>query len=1027
MNAARLFIERPVAASLMAIAIILLGLLGYRSLPMAPLPDLDFPAIQVMASLPGANPETMATNVATPLERALGAIPGVSAINSNSGQGNANIWVEFYPGRDLNEAAREVQAAINSAISQLPSGMPRPPSFRKISPSQAPIMALAVSSSTRAPSELYDISSTLVAQTIAAVNGVAQVGVEGSSLPAIRVQINPLVLTRLNIAIDEVRTAISNANPIKPLGLVEENDTRWLITRSQDLVTAADYRELIIRTTENGVVRLGDVAEVFESTESRFASGYHNENPAILLFVNRQSGANIAATIEAINLTLPRLRQLIPDDVELKVVMDRSRNIRASLAAAQSTLVISALLVVGVVFLFLGNLRTALIPSVSIPIAIIGTFAIMYVAGFSLNNLSLMALIVATGLVVDDAIVVLENIKRHHDAGLPLHEAAVKGAKEVGATLIAMNVALMALFVSILFTGGMVEKLFKEFSLTLIAAMGISLVVALSLTPSLCARGLPKLKEPKPTPFFTEVFNTYSRWLDFALDHRKLIILLLLGVIGVNAYLYVKVPRIMLPEQDNGQLGGFIRGDDGFSFQIMQPKINALRDYLLQDPGVEDVFGAAGGGNGLSNAWVRVNLKTDGEPRETAQQVVDRIRRNIPTIAGARLMIGPDQDIRLSSPGSNSNYEVMLLSDDTQRLREWGVKLTDVMMEMDEITEVNGIRPGGTQQVELVLDREKAQTLGVDMNLVASLLNNAFSQRQVATLYEDINQYRVVMELATNFTETPQILDELKVLTRDGRAVPLSLIAHVEYGVAPDRIRRSNQFASANIGYAPAEGVLPEEARAAIEAKVAEIMLPADVFLAPPGGARSGWGPSQPGATLGPVAIGFAVALAMFLILGVLYESLLHPLTILSTLPSAGVGALIALQLSDTPFSLIALLGLFLLIGVVMKNAILMIDFALVRERDGMSARDAIYEAARIRLRPILMTNLAGLLGAVPLIVSMSHGAELRQPLGIAIIGGLAISQVLTLFTTPVVYLCLANLKARFTQEKSQSMTPREI
>lgn len=1015
MSIAKPFIERPVASILIAIAIVLLGILGYRALPVAPLPDLDFPAVQVFASLPGASPETMAANVATPLERALGSIPGVSAINSNATQGSCFIWVEFTPGRDLNEAAREVQAAINIAMSQLPSGMPGPPSFRKISPSQTPIMALAISGDNQAPSQLYDLASTLVAQTIASVNGVGQVGVEGSSLPAIRIQLNPLVLSSLGIPIDEVRQAIVDADQQSPLGIIESEQHRWLVNRTQALTKAVDYRDLIIRSTEAGIVRLKDVAEVSDSTENRFASGFHNQNNAVLIMVSRQSGANIAATIDAVNAALPRLNQLLPETVTLKVVMDRSPGIRATLAAAEFTLMVSAFLVILVVYLFLGSLRAALIPSISIPIAIMGSFSIMYLAGFSLNNLSLMALIVAAGLVVDDAIVVLENIKRHRDTGMPLREAAIKGANEVSTTLIAMNITLVALFVSILFTGGMIEKLFREFSLTLTAAMIISLLIALTLTPSLCARGLnqgPKT-EAKPTPVFSAIYRFYSKWLGFALDHRKLVLAILIGVIGINIALYVKIPKTMLPAQDNGQITGWIRGDDGFSFQVMQPKIEAFRQYLLQDPAIEDVFGAAGGGNGTTNAWMRVALKPMSERRENVKVVVDRLQRNMPSIAGARLMVGADQDIRLGSPFSRSPHELMLLGDDTKQLRQWAIKLTQAMEDMEEFAQVDGERERGSLQVEVTVDREKAQSMGINMQMVASLLNNAFSQRQVATIYQDVNQYRVVMELMPEYTETSRILSQLKVLNQEGDAVPLSLFTDIGYSVAPDRLRRSNQFASSNIGYSLAEDITPEVGRALIEAKVAELMMPSDVYLAPAGTSRAGWGPSQPGLGQSPTAIALMVFLAIFLILGILYESTLHPLTILSTLPSAGIGALIALQLSDTPFSLISLLGLFLLIGVVMKNAILMIDFALAKEREGLLPREAIYQASLLRLRPILMTNMAGLLGALPLVLGVAEGSELRQPLGITIIGGLALSQVITLFTTPVIYLMLANVKTR--------------
>jgi multidrug efflux pump len=703
----------------------------------------------------------------------------------------------------------------------------------------------------------------------------------------------------------------------------------------------------------------------------------------------------------------------MPADTQLKVVMDRSPGIRATLKEAQITLVLSVLLVVGVVWVFLGSARSALIPSLAIPVAIIGAFAVMYLYGFSLNNLSLMALIVAAGLVVDDAIVVLENIKRHIERGLSPFQAAIQGTREVGFTLLAMNITLVVVFISILLMGGVVEKLFREFSITLAAAMIISLAVSLSLTPALCAQLLkaePK-KEHKPG-IFDDIKHGYSIALDWALRHSRIVLLILAGVIGINIYLYVAIPKTMLPEQDTGQMTGWIRGDDGFSFQLMQPKIQQFRQLLLADPAVEDVFGASGGGNGVSNAWMRISLKPMAERGVSVHEVVDRLRRQMPSIPGAMLMIGPDQDIRLSSPFSRSEQELMLLADDLKLLHKWAAKITTAMEKMPELTEIDGVKEEGTQQVVLTIDREAAQRLGVNMNAVASMLNNSFSQRQVSTMFDEMNQYRVVMELEPGYTATPAVLEQLQVITNDGKRVPLSTFSSFNYGLAEDRVRHSNQFASESIGYGVAENYTEEQARAAIENKIAELMVPKEVYLAPAGSSRPGWGPSTPGMAQDPAVLIACVLLAVYLILGILYESTIHPLTILSTLPSAGIGALLALRLSDTPFSLIAMLGLFLLIGIVMKNAILMIDFALELERkEGLSSRDSIFQAALLRLRPIMMTNLAGLLGALPLILSFNEGSELRTPLGITIIGGLAVSQLLTLFTTPVVYLYMEKVR----------------
>ena len=1013
MNIAEPFIKRPVAASLLAVAIVLLGLLSWRLLPVAPLPQVDFPAIQVYASLPGASPESMASTVATPLERALGSIPGVTAINSNSTQGFTNIWVEFTLDRNLDSAARDVQAALNAARGQLPAGMPGNPGYRKISPSQAPIMALALSSPNLAPSALYDAASTVLAQKLAQIKGVGQVGIDGASLPAVRIQLNPNALANYGIALDEVRNAISTANVLRPLGLLEEDDTRWQVRTNESLRSAADYKNLVIRYGDSGPVRLQDVATVNDSVENRYTDGFHNRSSAVTLTVSRQTGANIVETIDAINAQLPALRALMPGDTQLKVVMDRSPGIRATLKEAEVTLVLAVLLVVAVVWVFLGSARSALIPSLAIPVAIIGAFVVMYLYGFSLNNLSLMALIVAAGLVVDDAIVVLENIKRHIERGLPPMEAAILGAREVGFTLLAMNITLVVIFVSILLMGGVVEKLFREFSITLAAAMLISLLVSLSLTPALCAQLLKKTPKKSERPgTFDEIKQGYGIALSWALRHSRIVMLLLAAVIGVNIYLYVAIPKTMLPEQDTGQMTAWVRGDDGFSFQLMQPKIQEFRKVLLTDPAVEDVFGASGGGNGVSNAWMRISLKPMAERGVSVHEVVDRIRRQIPSIPGAMMMIGPDQDIRLSSPFSRSEQELLLLSDDLKLMSKWAAKITTAMENMPEVTEVDGVKEEGTQQVVLTIDRETAQRLGVDMATVATLLNNSFSQRQVSTMYDRMNQYRVVMELEPGYTATPAVLEQLQVITRDGERVPLSTFSSFDYGLAEDRVRHTNQFASESIGYGIAEGFTEEQARIAIEQKIGELMVPKEVYLATAGTSRPGWGPSTPGLAQEPAVLIACVLLAVYLILGILYESTIHPLTILSTLPSAGIGALLALRLSDTPFSLIAMLGLFLLIGIVMKNAILMIDFALELERkEGLSSRDSIFQAAMMRLRPIMMTNLAGLLGAMPLILGSNEGSELRTPLGITIIGGLAVSQLLTLFTTPVVYLYMEKLR----------------
>ena len=1019
MNLAAPFIQRPVASGLIASAILLLGLLCWRLLPVSPLPAVDFPMIVVSASLPGASPESMAATVATPLERALGSIAGIRQISSSSNQGSAQVRLEFELDRNVDEAARDVQAAINAVRGQLPSGMPGNPSYRKFNPSQAPVMALALSSDNLASSVLYDAAATVIAQKLLQIQGVGEVEVTGASLPAVRVQLNPAMLSHFGIALDEVRSAISSANATVPVGLVEHNEQRWQLATNQTMRRASDYQNLLVKYVNGAPIYLADVATVSDSTENRYSAGFHNEKSAVILQISRRTGANIVATIDAIQAALPQLQALVPADAELAVVMDRSPVIRATLSEAQFSLLLSVLLVVLVVWLFLGKLRTALIPSLAIPVSLIGAFVVMYLCDFSLNNLSVMALIVAAGLVVDDAIVVLENIKRHIETGLSPLDAAKKGAAEVGFTLVAMNSALIVVFLSILFMGGLVERLFREFSITLAGAMLISLFISLTLTPSLSALLLQKDttkhvgKDPENTQqqasqqgLFQRFSQKYQRSLGWVLQYKKSVLTLMLLVFGANAWLYNQLPGGMLPDQDTGQLSGFVRGDDGFSYQVMQPKIEEFRQLLLKDPAVADVTGASGGAMGLSNSWMRVRLKPLSERGVSAQEVVNRVRLGAPKVPGAMLFLSVEQDIRLSSPWNSSDYELLLLSGELKPLREWGKKAAEAMKELPELVDVDA--PGGedAQQVVLHIDREAAQRLGVDMRTVATMLNNSFSQRQVATLYDEMNQYRVVMELAPGYTAQPEVLKQLMLISKDGSRVPLSAIASYDYGLVSDRVRHDGQFASMGIGYGLAPDVTAEQAAAAIDQMLAKLMIPSVVHTVNGEDQRNAMFKNSDNFWL---MVG--VVLAVYLVLGVLYESVVQPLTIISTLPCAGIGALLALYITGSAFSLIALLGLFLLIGIVMKNAILLIDFALAAERQGLTPKQAILQAATQRLRPILMTNCAAVLGAVPLLLGMGEGSELRQPLGITIVGGLLVSQLLTLYSTPVVYLLLSRFR----------------
>ena len=1020
---ARFFIRRPVASGMLAAALLLVGMLAWRLLPVAPLPAVDFPVIEVRADLPGASPTSMAATVSAPLERALGSIAGVSNIFSSNNQGSTEIFLVFDLRRDIHEAAREVQAAINAVRDQLPAGMAGNPTLAKVNPSQAPIIALALSSATRPPSELYNLAASILAQKLSQIQGVGRVRVDGASLPAVRVQLDAAALTARGLSLEDVRLAIERANSWRPLGAVERHALHWQIRMSGPLRTAQAFSSLVIRQGRD-VVRLGDVARVFESVEQRHASGYHNDRPAVILEVSRRLGANVVETVDAIHAQLPRLRALLPADVQLHIVTDRSPGIRATLAEAQFSLMLSCLLVMLVVWLFLGTARTALIPALALPVSLIGTFAVMWWQGFSLNNLSLMALIVATGLVVDDAIVVLENTQRHverqrNPTRLSLVRAAMRGTGEVGFTLLAMNLALVVVFISILFMGGIVERLFREFSITLAAAILISLAVSVTLTPALCAHLLP-LRPARPgmiaslgAAMFDRLRRGYQRSLDQALRHGVVTLLLLAGAIAVNTWLYISIPKGMLPEQDTGQLEGMIRGDDGFSFQVMQPKIETYRQYLMSDPAVADVSGTSGARRGLSNSEFRIRLKPLGERKETAAAVAHRLGAGAPSVAGGMLMINVEQDIRLDNRiDTGAEHFYLLRSDSLEALKTWIRPVGEALEALPELTQVDYPRLQEAQQVRLEIDREAARRLGVRMEDVASLLNNSFSQRQVATLYDELNQYRVVMELDPRQGSEPSALEHLHVVTGAGERVPLQAFSSWRYGLTSDRVFHDSQFVVMFIEYSLAPGTTRQQAQQAIDRAIAKLRLPASIYTSDPKVDVDGLNETlrrQPLLILG-------VVVTVYLVLGILYESTLHPLTILSTLPPAGLGALAALRLTGTEFSLIALLGLFLLIGVVMKNAILLIDFALsAQRRDGLPPAEAIRLPARQRLRPILMTNLAAILGALPLVIGVGEGSELRRPLGIAIIGGLAMSQFLTLYTTPVVYLHLERLRA-FTQ-----------
>lgn len=1025
MNLLSTFIHRPVASVLIAIAIVLLGILAYLRLPVAALPQADIPTIVVRASLPGASPESMSATVAMPLERAMMGVSGVKAINSSSSQSSAQVVLNFDLATDINEAAREVQAAINAAMSQLPSGMPNPPEYFKVNPSQSPIYYLALSSEHLSAGKLYEIASDLLQPNLAQLSGVGEVSIDGASMPAVRITLNPNALISQGVTLEQVREAIDKSNRTQALGVVETEQLRWQVALSSNLKTAADFANLTVHKNAQTIVRLKDVAEVQDSVENRYVSGFHNGKPAVIIKISRQPNANTVATIEKIKERLPELQMMIPEDAQLATVMDGSKIIRAGLDEARDTLLLSIILVVIVVAIMLGRVQSALVPAVALIVVLIGASSLVYLAGFSLNNLSIMAVIVAIGLVVDDAIVVLENIERHIEQGEQPIQAALKGIQEVGTTLIAMNLALVVIFISILFMGGVIERLFREFSLTLVFIVILSVVISLILTPSLSARCL----KPLASYQHQALYQYSHRWmqslnraylvsLKWMLKHSYLIIVLWVSAIVGSAYIYQTLPKRVLPEQDTGQIDAFIRGDDGFSFQIMQPKIAAFSESVLKDPAVQNVVGTSGGSGGTTNSSLMVSLKPKAErDGQSAHEVAERLKQNAPWQAGAIFSARVKQELELDDPfgGSGQDYTLLLQSDNVALLREWVPKVALAMQKLPQLEEVESMGDEGAQHVTLEIDREAARRLGVNIESISSVLNNSFSQRQISTIYDQTQQFHVVMEVDKRFTEQPEALANIRVPNQQGESVPLSNFATWSYGITNDRVYRRNQYAAMGIGYVVKPEYTNEQADAAIRSVLPEVMLPNEIFMTSDKEAEE---QSLQSGLSTPVLV-LVVILMIYIVLGVTYESVLHPFTILSTIPAVALGALLTLWTFGFHFTLIALLGMFLLIGVVVKNAILLIDFTLMERRAGKSAYQAVLSAAELRFRPILMTNTAALLGTVPLALSWGEGAELRQPLGVVIVGGLALGQLLTLYTTPVLYLVLEKCAEFFKRSKN--------
>jgi multidrug efflux pump len=1060
------FISRPVATTLLTFGIAAAGAISFFQLPVSPLPQVDFPTISVRAQLPGASPQVVATSVATPLERHLGQIANVTEMTSSSSVGSARITLQFGLDRDIDGAARDVQAAINAARADLPASLRSNPTYRKVNPADAPILVLALTSEILRRGDMYDAATTVLAQKLSQVAGVGEVSVSGSALPAVRAELNPKALFKYGIGLEDVRAALSAANAHSPKGSIDVGDRRYQIYNNDQASKADEYRSLLIAYRNGSPVRLSDVGEVLDSVENLRNAGIANGKPAVLVILNRQPGANIIDTVDRVKALLPSLQASIPPSIDLSVAVDRSTTIRASLHDVEITLIISIILVVMVVFVFLRDPLATLVPSMAVPVSLLGTFAVMYLLGYSLNNLSLMALTIATGFVVDDAIVVVENISRHIEAGMSRVQAAILGAKEVGFTVLSMSLSLIAVFIPILLMGGIVGRLFREFAVTLSVAILVSLAVSLSTTPMMCAYLLGRKRErPHGRLFrasermFGAMLSGYTRTLRWALDHPALVALTLIATVCLNGYLFWAIPKGLFPQQDTGRVVGGIQADQSISFQAMQQKLTQFIAIIQKDPAVDSVAGFTGGGQ-TNSGFVFMSLKPRAERKISADQVIGRMRRELSQVPGATLFLQSVQDIRVGGRQTNAQYQYTLQADDITSLFDWGPKILAALQNLPQLTDANSDQQNKGLQTDIVIDRPTAARLGVAVGQIDNTLYDAFGQRQVSTIYAARNQYHVVMEVAPEFWQNPETLRDLMISTSGGSVggtqatnavagtvvsakknpttasiatdtarnlainsiansgrgststgaavstsaetmVPLIAVATYGPGSTPLAVNHQGPFVATTISFNLAPGISLGEASGAINAAMQRIGVPATIHGTFQGTARE----FQRSLDNQPFLI-VAALIAVYIVLGVLYESFVHPVTILSTLPSAGVGAVLALMLFNTEFSIIALIGVILLIGIVKKNAIMMIDFALDAERTRhLSTREAIYEACVLRFRPIMMTTMAAMLGAVPLAINFGEGGEMRQPLGIVIVGGLVVSQMLTLYTTPVVYL----------------------
>jgi multidrug efflux pump len=1008
------FIRRPVGTSLLAAALLMAGALAFNFLPVAPLPQVEFPVIQVSAGLPGASPETMASAVATPLERQFGRIAGVTQMTSTSQLGSTSVVLQFDLNRNIDAAARDVQAAINAARGQLPTNLPNNPSYRKVNPADAPVMIVALTSDTIPLPNIYDAADSVLSQKLAQVSGVGQVFVGGGARPAVRAELNPTLLNKLGVGLDTVRTALGSANANRPKGQVSDAINSWTITANDQIFKADQYEKVIVSSNNGAPVRLADVADVQDSVEDIRTLGLANGKPAVLIIIFRQPGANIIDTVDRIRAALPQLQSSISPAIGVDIVLDRTATIRASVQDIEHTLVLSIVLVVLVVFVFLRTLRATLIPSIAVPLSLIGTFAVMYLLGYSVDNLSLMALAISTGFVVDDAIVVLENITRYLEQGMGPVQAAFRGAREIGFTVLSMSTSLVAVFIPILLMGGIVGRLFREFAVTLSVEIAVSLVVSLTTTPMLCAKFLRPLREERhgrlyrtSEKVFDWILSGYRHSLGWVLRWQALMLLVTLATAGLSVYMYVQVPKGFFPQQDTGRMAGSVQASQDISFEAMSAKMRQYVRIVGQDPSILSVTGFAGGNTTANSGRMFIMLKPLQERKVSADQVINRLRSKLAVVPGATLFLQSAQDLTIGGRQSQAQYQYTLQGENLDELNQWAPKLLQKMRTMPNLRDVNSDQQNKGLESAIEIDRDTASRLGITPQAIDNALYDAFGQRQVSTMYRQLNQYHVVMEVEPRFSKTPDALQGVYVRSSAGVPVPLAAFAHFSPGNTALAVNHQGQFPSVTLSFNLGPNVSLSEATVEIENAERAMGFPGTIHASFQGTAAA----FQDSLKSQPLLI-LAALVTVYIVLGVLYESYIHPITILSTLPSAGVGALLALKLTGNELNVIGLIGIILLIGIVKKNAIMMIDFALdVERREGKSSTDSIYEACLLRFRPIMMTTMAAMLGALPLALGTGTGSELRRPLGITIVGGLIVSQALTLFTTPVIYIYLDRVR----------------